>query len=70
MEQGEYTCMYLSWIKMSVGFPSLFSMINAYFCILHIPFAHLEILGFPMGQVPTNTGIFLCSLKLCGESRT
>ena len=42
---------------------------GAYFCycayILHIS----RYSGF-LWVVPTNTGIFLCSLKLCGESRT
>ena len=32
--------------------------------------AHLEIPGFPVWVVPSNTGIFLSGLKLCGESRT
>ena len=38
--------------------------------LLHIRSVHLEIVGFSMGELPTNTGIFLHSLKLCGESRT
>ena len=38
--------------------------------LLCISSAHLEILRFPMGGAPTNTGIILRSLKLCGESRT
>ena len=38
--------------------------------LLHIRSAHLGILGFPMGGDYTNTGVFLRSLKLCGESRT
>ena len=34
-------------------------------CVLHM----LRYLGFLL-VVPTNTGIFLRGLKLCGESRT
>ena len=37
--------------------------------LLHIRSSHMEILGFLL-VVPTNTGIFLRRLKLCGERRT